>query len=139
MKLTEVLVCTYSGTSSFFSFFGRPDFGLVGVLAWFIKCEKISVCFNKKSNLLPLSDATLVSKSSPFDVVSDEDSFCPNTTNSCNLKTIRNRMYGYRPKVMDTYWVFTGVGYFGSLSSFRGFFWFRHLSNRSCPISSNFL
>lgn len=67
-------------------FLGLPAFGLGGLLPDFgvfdIKCEKISVCFNRNSNLLERSVSILLSKSPSLprdDVVSLEDSFCLGT------------------------------------------------------------
>lgn len=64
-------------------FLGLPAFGFGGLLpdlgAFDIKCEKISVCFNKNSKRFERSVSILLSKSPSLpldDVVSLEEPFC---------------------------------------------------------------
>ena len=81
----SVLKITYSAEpdvfkeeeASFSFFFGRPLF-FGGLLAEFcMKCVKISVCFNRKSNRLPRSVSILLSNSVSFppEDVDSADSF----------------------------------------------------------------
>lgn len=76
---------TYSPASGSGSliFLGLPALGLGGLLpdlgVFVMKCEKISVCFNKKSNLFARSVSILLSKSPSLpldDGVSLEEPFC---------------------------------------------------------------
>lgn len=71
------------GSTSCLIFLGLPAFGLGGLppdLGVFVmKWEKISVCFNRNSNLFERSVSILLSKSPSLpleDVVSLEDPFC---------------------------------------------------------------